>query len=194
MTREWRRLTEGGVSRKGGRRRTIGMKWTVVIVDAWLCRKESEWKSLLSRWEAGLCSACRQNGLWWNCEPIRGNFITSSHNDIQGGRNGRHLQIETVHSLLSFTSTVCSVESPVFSIFVSVTPTPTPPAPYPCSCRSLIHILFVFPRWPSLLIIAWRFHSFSLLSHSISYSHISLSSGWTPIFHPLGPPPFVKII
>lgn len=68
------------------------------------------------------------------------------------------------------------------------------PAPSPCCCCSLIHVLFISPRWPLLSVIAWRFHSLSLLSRSISYSHFSLSPRWTPSFIPRAPHPrFAKI-
>lgn len=108
-------------------------------------------------------------------------------------RNGRHLQIETVLlRLFLFSLQLLFALLNLSSFYHLYLPLCVPPP-------SQHHLLAVVPPWftsclflppshhfPSL---PWRFHSLSVLSHSISYLHFSLSPCWTPSFIPWAPSP-----
>lgn len=64
-----------GRKRKGKKRQTIGMKWTVVKASASPSIKQSGGDDLLSQEEQGLCSVCILYVFWWSCGPYRGGFL-----------------------------------------------------------------------------------------------------------------------
>lgn len=209
MKRERRgclRAGDGGWVGGGGKedrkkRRTIGMKWTVVKASASLSIKQSGGDDLLSQGEQGLCSVCILYVFWWSCGPYRGVFLK---NEIiitlrVGERSGWSLQIETSDSrcippppppFILFSLSRCLLSLIVSHVLV-----------LPFCTRSFTFCLFS-PRWPSLSppLSARMLHGPSL--HPASPSRVSpsplapflpsprsLSPPWSQIMTAPPPPP-----